>query len=108
MALRENGHIAETEGKKMHHEEGIVIVGGGFGGLCFAAALHKVGLKAVVLEQSDKLRPEGTTMTLWNNGMRILELFGLADQFRSMYLNITGYVLVFHKCNYCRSMVVGC
>jgi NADH dehydrogenase FAD-containing subunit len=25
----------------MHHEEGIVIVGGGFGGLCFAAALHK-------------------------------------------------------------------
>ncbi|CAM6049375.1 unnamed protein product [Sphagnum compactum] len=90
MALSENGHIAETEGKKMHHEEGIVIVGGGFGGLCFAAALHKVGLKAVVLEQSDKLRPQGTTMTLWNNGMRILELFGLADQFRSMYLNITG------------------
>jgi NADH dehydrogenase FAD-containing subunit len=41
MALSENGHIAETEGKKMHHEEGIVIVGGGFGGLCFAAALHK-------------------------------------------------------------------
>jgi NADH dehydrogenase FAD-containing subunit len=41
MALSENGHIAETEGKKMHHEEGIVIVGGGLGGLCFAAALHK-------------------------------------------------------------------
>jgi 2-polyprenyl-6-methoxyphenol hydroxylase-like FAD-dependent oxidoreductase len=54
----------------------------------------------VVLEQSDKLRPEGTTMTLWNNGMRILELFGLADQFRSMYLNTPGYVLVFHKRNY--------
>jgi hypothetical protein len=30
MALSENGHIAETEGNKMHHEEGIVIVGGGF------------------------------------------------------------------------------
>jgi 2-polyprenyl-6-methoxyphenol hydroxylase-like FAD-dependent oxidoreductase len=89
MALSENGHIAET-GNKMHHEERIVIVGGGFGGLCFAAALHKVGLKAVVLEQSDKLRPEGTTITLWKNGMRILELFGLADQFRSMYLNVPG------------------
>ncbi len=41
MALSENEHIAETQGKKLHHEEGIVIVGGGFGGLCFAAALHK-------------------------------------------------------------------
>jgi hypothetical protein len=41
MPLSENGHIAETEGNKMHHEEGIVIVGGGFGGLCFAAARHK-------------------------------------------------------------------
>ncbi|CAK9213343.1 unnamed protein product [Sphagnum troendelagicum] len=90
MALSENGHIAET-GNKMHHEERIVIVGGGFGGLCFAAALHEVGLKAVVLEQSDKLRPEGTTIALWNNGMRILELFGLADQFRSMYLNVPGF-----------------
>jgi hypothetical protein len=69
---------------------------------CFGS---RVGLKAVVLEQSDKLRPQGTNMTLWNNGMRILELFGLADQFRSMYLNIPGYVLVFHKRNYCRSMV---
>jgi 2-polyprenyl-6-methoxyphenol hydroxylase-like FAD-dependent oxidoreductase len=54
---------------------------------CFGS---RVGLKAVVLEQSDKLRPQGTNMTLWNNGMRILELFGLADQFRSMYLNIPG------------------
>ncbi len=39
MALNENRHIAETEGNKMHHEEGIVIVGGGFGGLCFATVL---------------------------------------------------------------------
>ncbi|CAK9251732.1 unnamed protein product, partial [Sphagnum jensenii] len=93
MALSENGHIAETEGKKMHHEEGIVIVGGGFGGLCFAAALHKVGLKAVVLEQSDKLRAEGTTIGLFNNGMRILELFDLADQFRSIYFNNSEYIL---------------
>jgi len=35
MALSENGQIAETEGNKMHREEGIVIVGGGFGGLLF-------------------------------------------------------------------------
>jgi len=40
MALSENGHIVEMEGNKMHHEEGIVIVDGGFGGICFAVALH--------------------------------------------------------------------
>jgi hypothetical protein len=126
MALSENGHIAETEGKKMHHEEGIVIVGGGLGGLCFAAALHKyiitpyfqivimiswenvkplliefdvkmgsffkfgsrVGLKAVVLEQSDKLRSEGTAISLSSNGMRVLDIFDLANQFRNIYFNI--------------------
>jgi 2-polyprenyl-6-methoxyphenol hydroxylase-like FAD-dependent oxidoreductase len=87
MALSESGHIPVTTGEKMHHEEGIVIVGGGFGGLFCAAALHKVGLKAVVLEQSDKLRSEGTTIGLFNNGMRILELFDLADQFRNIYFN---------------------
>jgi hypothetical protein len=41
MALSESGHIPVTTGEKMHHEEGIVIVGGGFGGLFCAAALHK-------------------------------------------------------------------
>jgi len=41
MASSQIGHIPATEGEKMHHEEGIVIVGGGFGGLCFAAALRK-------------------------------------------------------------------
>jgi 2-polyprenyl-6-methoxyphenol hydroxylase-like FAD-dependent oxidoreductase len=63
---------------------------------CFGS---RVGLKAVVLEQGDKLRPQGTSITLWNNGMRILELFGLADRFRSMSRNVQGYVLVFHKRN---------
>jgi flavin-dependent dehydrogenase len=95
MASSEIGHIPVTEREKMHHEEGIVIVGGGFGGLCFAAALHKVGLKAVVLEQSNKLRSEGTTIALSSNGMRVLEIFDLANQFRNTYFNIPGYLFKF-------------
>jgi hypothetical protein len=67
----------------------------------------RVGLEAVVLEQSDKLRSEGTTIGVFNNGMRILELFDLADQFRNIYFNNSEYVLASDKCNYCRSMVVG-
>jgi NADH dehydrogenase FAD-containing subunit len=41
MALSENEHNFKLEGKKMDHKEEIVIIGGGMGGLCFAAALHR-------------------------------------------------------------------
>jgi 2-polyprenyl-6-methoxyphenol hydroxylase-like FAD-dependent oxidoreductase len=118
----------------VHHQEEIVIVGGGLGGLCFAAALHRyaitrpsdnyhdltrirsnrklllieynilmgvfgyfwsrLGLRAVVLEKSDRLRSEGTAIVLWTNAMHVLEVLGLADQFRSMYINLPGYALV--------------
>jgi len=44
MALNDNGQIAETDGNKVHHQEEIVIVGGGLGGLCFAAALHRYAI----------------------------------------------------------------
>jgi 2-polyprenyl-6-methoxyphenol hydroxylase-like FAD-dependent oxidoreductase len=67
-----------------------VIIGGGMGGLCFAAALHRVGLKPVVLEQSDRLRSEGTSITLWNNAMKVLELVDVADLLRNTYVNVLG------------------
>jgi 2-polyprenyl-6-methoxyphenol hydroxylase-like FAD-dependent oxidoreductase len=98
MARNENEHILKGEGKKMHHEEEIVIIGGGMGGLCFAAALHRVGLKAVVLEQSDRLRAEGTSITLWNNAMKALELLDIADQLRNTYVNVLGYDFISHRC----------
>jgi 2-polyprenyl-6-methoxyphenol hydroxylase-like FAD-dependent oxidoreductase len=56
----------------------------------FSYYWNRVGLKAVVLEQSDKLRVEGTTITLWNNAMKVMELFNIADQLRNAYVNTTG------------------
>lgn len=41
MAISENGHIFKAEGNKVHHEEEIVIVGGGIRGLCFVIVLHR-------------------------------------------------------------------
>lgn len=53
----------------------------------------RVGLKAVVLEQSNKLRAEGVTIALYTNGMRVLQILGLADRFRSTTINIPRCVL---------------
>jgi len=79
------------DGRNLHHEESIVIVGGGIGGLACALALHRVGHKAVVLEQSDTLRAMGTTLTLWSNAFRVLDVLGIGDKFRTMYTNLLAY-----------------
>jgi hypothetical protein len=59
---------------------------------------NRVGLKAVVLEQSDRLRAEGTSITLWNNAMKALELLDIADQLRNTYVNVLGYDFISHRC----------
>ncbi|CAK9211090.1 unnamed protein product [Sphagnum troendelagicum] len=69
-------------------EERIVIVGGGVGGLACALALHRVGLKAVVLEQAPTLRAEGSALTLWTNAFRVLDILGIGDQLRKDHLSI--------------------
>lgn len=49
---------------------------------------NRVGIKSVVLEQSDRLRSEGTSITLWTNAMRVLEVFEMAEQFRRASINL--------------------
>jgi len=68
---------------------------------------NRVGLKAVVLEQSDRLRSEGTSITLWNNAMKVLELVDVADLLRNTYVNVLGYDIIFHRCKNCCYVVIG-
>jgi hypothetical protein len=35
MAISESGHVFKVEGNEVHHEEEIVIIGGGIGGPLF-------------------------------------------------------------------------
>ncbi len=51
---------------------------------------NRVGLKAMVLEQSNRLQAEGTSITLWNNAMKALELLDIDDQLRNTYVNVLG------------------
>jgi hypothetical protein len=55
-----------------------------------------VGLKDVVLEQLNKLRTKGVSITLWNNTIDILDVFDIGNQFRNMYIDMPTYVLVSH------------
>eukprot|EP01018_Ginkgo_biloba_P006581 Gb_22081 [translate_table: standard] len=66
----------------------IVIVGGGIAGLATALALHRAGLKSIVLEQADSLRVTGSCLNLWDNGWRALHVLGVADALREKHTEL--------------------
>eukprot|EP01018_Ginkgo_biloba_P019777 Gb_21928 [translate_table: standard] len=65
--------------------EGIVIVGGGIAGLATATALHRVGLKSLVLERASSLRTTGAALTLMTNAWRALDALGVAHILRQLH-----------------------
>lgn len=58
----------------------VVVVGAGIGGLATAVALQRAGHRAVVLEQTRSLRPVGAGISLWSNGVKVLDALGLGAQ----------------------------
>ncbi|KAF5750520.1 putative Monooxygenase [Tripterygium wilfordii] len=66
----------------MGHEADVVIVGGGICGLATALALHRKGIKSVVLERSDTLRATGAAIIVHANGWRALDQLGVASVLR--------------------------
>lgn len=55
----------------------VVVVGGGIGGLTTAIALQRTGQRVRVLEQARELRPTGAGISLWSNGVKVLDALGL-------------------------------
>jgi 2-polyprenyl-6-methoxyphenol hydroxylase-like FAD-dependent oxidoreductase len=58
-------------------------VGGGIGGLAAGLALRKVGIEAVVLEQTPKLEAVGAGIGLAANAMQALDRIGVGDAVRA-------------------------
>lgn len=58
----------------------MAIVGGGIGGLTTALCLARFGHHPVVFEQTTKLRPVGAGLSLWPNGIKVLNLLGLGPR----------------------------
>ncbi|KAG6547622.1 hypothetical protein Mapa_011071 [Marchantia paleacea] len=67
-----------------------VIVGAGIAGLATAAAMNKIGVKSLVLEQSAELRTTGASLTLWSNAWRVLDVLGIGDELRSKHQPMSG------------------
>ncbi len=55
----------------------ILVIGAGIGGLSTALALASKGFKVSVLERSESLHEIGAGITLWPNGVQVLEQLGL-------------------------------
>ncbi|MDH6677841.1 2-polyprenyl-6-methoxyphenol hydroxylase-like FAD-dependent oxidoreductase [Rhodococcus sp. LBL1] len=60
------------------------IVGAGIGGLCTAIGLQRAGANVTVFERADELRPGGSGLSVFANGVRALDALGVGDQFRSI------------------------
>eukprot|EP00252_Welwitschia_mirabilis_P011920 TRINITY_DN2650_c0_g1_i1.p1 TRINITY_DN2650_c0_g1~~TRINITY_DN2650_c0_g1_i1.p1 ORF type:complete len:289 (-),score=29.27 TRINITY_DN2650_c0_g1_i1:1033-1899(-) len=82
--------IIHTINLKQVQQQKVVIVGAGIAGLATALALHRLGIKALVLEEADSLRKGGTSLTLFKNGWRVLDALGISPTLRQQYKEIEG------------------
>ncbi|XP_027935163.1 monooxygenase 2-like [Vigna unguiculata] len=68
--------------------ENIVIVGAGIAGLATSLALHRLGVRSLVLEYSDSLRVTGFGLTTWTNAWKALDALGVGDILRNQHLQL--------------------
>ncbi|KAJ0938886.1 putative 3-hydroxybenzoate 6-monooxygenase [Helianthus annuus] len=82
----------------MDDNDDVVIIGAGICGLATALALHKKGIKGVVMERSESLRNvTGAGIAVRPNGWRALDQLGVAEILRHTavplnwcFLNLMG------------------
>jgi 2-polyprenyl-6-methoxyphenol hydroxylase-like FAD-dependent oxidoreductase len=60
------------------------VIGAGIGGLCTAVGLQRAGAEVTVHERAADLRPGGSGLSVFGNGLRALDSLGLGDGFREI------------------------
>lgn len=58
----------------------VIIIGAGIGGLTTGIALKQAGYDVTIYERVSKLRPAGAGISLWSNGVKVLNRLGLGEQ----------------------------
>jgi len=83
------------------HSLKIIIIGAGIGGLTAAIALTQVGYEVEIYDQARELKPVGAGISLWSNGVKVLNRLGLGREIAAIggemndmeYRNYTGSLL---------------
>lgn len=66
----------------------IVIAGAGMGGLTTAIALQQANHKVHVYDKVSKLQPAGSAISIWSNGVRVLDKLGVGEAIRKVSGNL--------------------
>src|SRR5258706_443293 len=73
------------------HKLHVSIIGGGIGGLAAASALQRAGMRVTVFERNHELREVGAGLTLWANGVQVLQKLGLASEIAAVSAPLTHF-----------------
>ncbi|OMO74540.1 hypothetical protein CCACVL1_16626 [Corchorus capsularis] len=73
--------------------EDAVIVGAGIAGLTTSLGLHRMGIRSLVLESSDRLRTTGFAFTTWNNAWKALDAIGIGESLRQQHQLAQGILV---------------
>ncbi|NER83997.1 MAG: FAD-dependent urate hydroxylase HpxO [Leptolyngbya sp. SIO1D8] len=57
-----------------------IIIGAGIGGLTTGIALQQAGYTVEIYDKTHELRPAGAGISLWSNGVKVLNRLGLGDR----------------------------
>ncbi|MBA0666814.1 hypothetical protein Goklo_003179, partial [Gossypium klotzschianum] len=73
--------------------EDVVIVGAGIAGLTTSLGLHRLGIRSLVLESSERLRITGFAFTTWENAWKALDAIGIGDSLRRQHYLLSSIVV---------------
>lgn len=62
----------------------VVIIGAGMGGLATGIALRQIGYKVEIYDRVSELRPAGAGISLWSNGVKVVNRLGLGKEIASI------------------------
>ena len=60
--------------------QSVIIIGAGIGGLSAGIALKRLGMRVQVFDRVRELRPVGAGISLWSNGVKVINWLGLETE----------------------------
>ncbi len=58
----------------------VIIIGAGIGGLTAGLTLRRAGYAVEIYEKTNQIRPAGAGISVWSNGVKVLNSLGLGDE----------------------------